>query len=38
MHGGNPAPPEDRPRRPQYLLGVVVILLLAVAYWWLRAR
>jgi hypothetical protein len=35
VKGGAPAPPEDRPRRGQYLIGTVVILLLAaLAYWW----
>ena len=36
MKGGAPAPPEERPRRWQYLIGVLVILLLAALAYWLR--
>jgi ketosteroid isomerase-like protein len=39
MKGGAPAPPEGRPRGVEYLIGAVVILLLAaLAYWWHARR
>lgn len=38
MNGGSPAPPDERPRRWQYLAGVVIILALAGLAYWLRTR
>jgi len=37
MHGGAPAPPEERPRGwRQYAAGAMVILLLAALLYWFR--
>lgn len=38
MRGGAPAPQEDRPRRWQYPVGVLLLLALAALAYWLRSR
>jgi hypothetical protein len=38
MSAGSPAPPELRPRRWQYPVAVVVLLVLAALTYWLRGR
>lgn len=38
MKGGSPAPAPERPTRRQYVVGVLVILVLAALLYWLRVR
>jgi hypothetical protein len=38
MPHGSPAPPDERPRRWQYPVGVLIMLALAALVYWLRAR